>query len=273
MRERFVVAEQFMAGHPMDAARTLETLPPESGAGLLTAIIELTAGAVVLTAMLPYHAAWCLAHLEPAAGARYLAVTSPREAAAILCRTHPAGRAPITRHLPRTHALRVTLLLRYPRTLSDAWMDPHVLSLSADCPVVEAKRRVAEADYAYGVLFVVDDSQRIAGAASLTRIVLHAEDGVPVFTLMGREAGVLSASALLTHAQDALGWQQTDVLPVVNRNGAFLGVLRYADLRRARHETTRAECGFDRSFLTLAEGSCLALADLLTALVGRPRER
>lgn len=272
MRERLAVAEQFMAGHPADAARTLEALPPESGAGLLTAVTE-RAGTPVLAAMLPYHAARCLACLEPAVGARYLAMLPPREAAAILRHTDPAARVPVLRRLPRAHALRVTLLLRYARALVGAWMDPHVLSLPVDCLVAEAKRRIVEANYPYGVVYAVDDGQRVAGAAALARIVMHAEDEVAVSALVKPEAGALSASALLTHAQDAPEWQRTDVLPVVDRSGAFLGVLRYADLRRARPEAAQAGNGYDRSLLTLAEGSCLALADLLTALVGRPRER
>ena len=152
-------------------------------------------------------------------------------------------------------------------------MDLHVLSLPTGCLVAEAKRRIASADYAYGVVFTVDDGQQVAGAASLARTVLHTEDEVPVSALMRDEAGALSASALLAHVWDAPEWQRTAVLPVVDRGGAFLGVLRYADLRGACREVARTERGYDRSLLTLAEGSCLALTDLMTTIMGRPRER
>ena len=273
MSERLLLAEHFITNHGQPAARTLEALPADVAGGVIDAISD-PLSVTALKAMLPYHAARCLLAIGPESAARYLAVLPVGEAAAILRHTDPEARKKLVDLLPRQKAVRVALILGYPQSLVGAWIDPITLTLPITATVGDAKTRVANEGYEYDTIFVVDDGNRLRGAVSLVLLLLRSRDDVSLSTLIRRTPDAVRASTTLERAADAKGWSQNDLLPVTDRDDRFIGVIRFAELRRALQKPAIAQRAAERgdNLMGITEACYLGLADLLATTLADNRD-
>ncbi len=264
MSERLRLAEHFIDTHGRAAARALEELPAEIAGSLIDAIAD-PLSLSSLKNMLPYHAARCLVAMAPDAGSKYLASLAPRDAAAIL--RHMEARAAEERValLPKRQALRVSLIMGYPQSLVGAWMDPLALTLPVTGTVGDARTRLRNEGYEHSVVFIVDDENRVRGSVSLVELLLRADDATSLSTLMVDEFDFLLASSTLERALDDKGWFGADILPVIDRGGGIIGVLRFGVLRRALIRSPGVEQEQDEvgGLLGISEACYLGLADLL----------
>jgi len=269
MSERIRLAEHFINDHGQSAARALEEMPADIAGNLIDTISD-PLSLSALTAMLPYHAAKCLAALPADAGAKYLAALGPGEAAAILRHLDEPDRKNLIDLLPRRQAVRVALLLGYPQLLVGAWMEPLTLSLPVTSIVADAKKRIANEGYDHDTVFIVDAGNKLRGSVSLAHLLLRAGEDLSLSAIKKDVAGVLHASLTLERAFDDPGWAGNDVLPVLDRSERFIGVLRYAELRRALSKpslTARRTDGGD-NLLGITEACYLGLADLMAMTLG-----
>lgn len=222
----------FLEQHPVEAARVLEQVAPESAAALLNTLpIAITTE--VLRHMLAAHAARCLERLKPAAGVGLLRALPAQTGASLLRYLPPAQRDAWLRELPANVALSLRLLLNYPEDSVGAWVDARVPTLAPTTTAREALERARRAkDSAAELIYVVDDDLRLQGTVRLADLI-RANARAPLAQLAQRTAPALAASAPVAAAANNTGWVEYRSLAVIDVDGHFLGALHYPRLVRA----------------------------------------
>ena len=222
----------FVTAHPGEAARVLERMPAPDAAALFDRV-PARAGAPLLTAMLPSAASRVVSALDHATALALLTACGAQAAVSILRQLPEAQRAALIDGLPTAVAMASRLLLGYPDDSVGAWTDPDVVVLPPDATVGEALARVRGGDETQvEQVLAVDREQRLVGMLELHEL-LRLPEATSLGAVMRKPSAVLTAAATVTGAANQRGWQQASALPVIDRNGRLIGVLRRAALARA----------------------------------------
>ena len=230
------VATRFVEAYPADAARILERADPGSVAETLS-VLPASAGAALLRAMLPDVAARTLARLPADAAAGPVSQLPVELAAPLLLRLGRAERAALTKALPARASARLSVALRFPAGSVGSLIDPDVVTVRMETNIgeaVELARRAPASLRKY--LYVLDQDQRLTGVVDVRDCLLQ-EAARPIREVQRTEPIALRARGGLRQASLMEAWEGFDVLPVTDRRGVFLGVLRRAALLRAIAET------------------------------------
>jgi magnesium transporter len=235
---RAELAAAFLKLHPEGAARLLEAMPVGEATAVLKAV-DLATAAPVAGHMLPTCAAQCLECQAPADAALLLERLGSRESVAVVRHFSAAHREAVLGCLGTQWLMAFKLLLSYPTNTVGAWVEPRVLTLPDDCTAGDARDRIARSDQAAPArIYVLDRSRRVRGAVrGLALLQVSTRKKIasilePAETLWARDA--------LATAQEHAVWERHTEAPVVNREEEFIGVISYADLRKAFRETTQA---------------------------------
>jgi magnesium transporter len=228
----------FVTAHPAEAARILERLNAVDAAALFEQL-PARAGAPVLTAMLPSAAAHVITSLGMQSALSLLSATGTQATVAILRQISEATRNQLVDALPTTVAMASRLLLYYPDDSVGAWIDPDIVMFPPETTVSEAIERVASGNEPQvEQVFTVDREQRLTGAANVHEL-LRASATTMLTNIARKPPTVLSASATISGISRRRGWQQAPAIPVTDRNGQLIGVLRRSALDRALARATR----------------------------------
>ncbi len=266
---RMGLALGFMIRDPVRAARILEGHAPEHCAELF-AELKTRNAASVLSKMTPRNAARHLAELSPDDAAKILKELSPLDIAAILRCVDGRRRQAILRRLSRRQSVNLNWLLSHPDTSIGAWTDAGTLALASDLSAQEALRQIQRADSAGGEwVFVVSRGRRLRGMISTTAL-LRATADQPIADLLARVPTTLQAQASLISASSLQAWQQQHVLPVLDRQQNFVGVLHRAELDRAlgMDSTGNSTTNLSDTLLEASEAYWSGLSALLRASFG-----
>jgi Mg/Co/Ni transporter MgtE len=132
------------------------------------------------------------------------------------------------------------LLLTYPTNTVGAWVEPRVLTLPDECTAGEARERIARSSLqAQARIYVLDRSRRLRGAVRGLAL-LQVSNRKKVTSIL-EPADALWARDLLATAQEHSVWERHTEAPVVNREEEFIGVISYADLRKAFRQANHVE--------------------------------
>ena len=271
MAGKFDLAVQFAEAYPQRAARILEELLPQPSSAFIDAVPD-AQSIRILSAMLPYHAAKCIAFLSANSAAKYLVSINSRTAANILAHVSAEQADAILNALPRQRAVRISMLLNYEPSMVGAWLEPEVLTLPAECRVLEAKQRLTNERYIdFHRIYVVDAGDQVVGFVRLVNL-LNANDHDALISFVEPIANVLRASTTLHAALKHPAWEMSDYVPVIDHRGKFLGVIRFAALRAAgskpQEESKSANGDTSTTVLMLAETCYLGLAEVMNATLG-----
>lgn len=265
--ERIELAVGFIRAYPDSAAAVLEGVAPEAVGAFLGGIPRPVA-ALALGHMLPGHAARALSAMETDAAAALAGDLPAASAAAILRHVAREARAALLDRMPARAQAACTLLLTFARDQVGAWMEPEVVTVTADATAGDARRQLRGQARAFLTepVLVVDRDRVVTGAVPLSALVgTAARLGLAAARADGPPAvrGRTAVAAAARHP----GWQSHDVLVVADRHGKLIGVLRHRDLRRALGENRPApapEGAPAGTGLLEAYGAAfLALADLM----------
>ena len=226
-----LLADEFMATHPIDVARILERLPALDTVACLQDVSPIIA-ANVLTVMTPLSATPCLERLEVAGAAALVGHLPIDTATVILRRMDTTPRTALLEALPRALAGALRRILQYPEGTAGALMDPRVCTIPEDMTVEQVLTYLRQyarslSDYVY----VVNREHRLVGCVHLAQLLLaQPHDPIPTTMQQVRSglAPTMSHLAIVTHPQ----WQQVSALPVLDATGVFLGVIDFRTLRR-----------------------------------------
>ena len=224
------LARRAVERHGGEVSHVLERADGQDVAALL-ARAPVTASAAIVARLSPHLVTSVLAHLEPARAAEILANLPAEAAARYARRLDPDRREGILDAVEPRRARGIRRLLDYPDGTAGSLMDPEVLALPSASTAQEALQRVRETPHlARYNLYVLDEGQRLAGALNLRELLL-ARPTARLQDIMTRDPYRVPArsdrASLLAHP----GWQVVHALPVVDGDGAFLGVIRYSVLR------------------------------------------
>lgn len=230
----------YLESHPTDAARVLERIAPQNVAALLSDIPARLA-APVLRIMLPLHVARCLETLADDTIAGMLRAMGPQAGVAVLHYIPESRRHTLLTQLPTALSMAYRLLLGYPEDTVGAWMDPRILALSADTPAETALERLRDpADENNTLIYVIDPDQRLLGTVELTD-VLRAPSDLPLRRIMHKVSSTLPARTAIRAVERHIGWNDHQVLAVVEREDRLVGALDRGVLARALQRTQRSE--------------------------------
>lgn len=220
-----------MGGHPAQAARVLEALPPDEAATLFGRV-PARLGAGVLAAMLPQSAARCVGALDDARALDLLSPMGAQPMVAVLRYLPPPRRRVLIKGLPTRAALASSLLLGFGEDTLGAWADPDVVLLPATTRAGDALRRLRQALPGHECIFVADAERRLGGVVGLGAL-LNAPDAATLATLMQRPPALLAAHAPLAGCAAHPGWERASLLPVVEPGDRLVGVMTRDALARA----------------------------------------
>jgi len=272
-REALVAA--YLRLHPESAARLLESMPAEQANAVLNAVDVATAAPVV-GHMLPTCAAACVERQPPADAAQLLERLGSRESVAVLRHLPSELRENVLSSLGPQWLMAFKLLLSYPINTVGAWIEPRVLTLPDDCTCGEARDRVARSEQATQArIYVLDRARRLRGAVRGLAL-LQVSSRKKVVTLL-EPAEALWAREPLATAQEHSVWERHTEAPVVNRDEEFIGVISYADLRKAFRQIHHvAGANGDREMAEVSELFAIGAGSLWRSigdLIGNDRQR
>jgi len=262
----------FLETHPVDAARILESIPPQDVAALL---IEAPArlAAPVLRAMLPLHTARCLENLADDIASGLLRAMGPQAGVATLHYVPEARRNALLAQLPTALSLAFRLLLGYPEDTVGAWMNPRVLVMPADATAEAAVAQLRNEDLEEhrdgdAGIFVIGAAQQLLGQVRL-RALMRAPADARLSKIMQKVKFTLPARTAIHTVEEHAGWNDHQVLAVVEREDHFVGALDRAMLARALERTRhiQSDTGYGDMVADMASGYWLGVASLIQLVV------
>lgn len=222
----------FVTAHPVEAARILERLNALDAAALFERV-PARASAPVFKAMLPSVAARILSMLGAGTAKALLAAIGTQAAVSILRQIAEPQRGQLVAGLPTTAAMASRLLLHYPDDSVGAWIDPDIVVFPPETTVAEALARIGIGNEPQvELVFSVGRYQQLVGVTGLHNLI-RASREQKLASIVEKPPVVLSANATVSGVARRRSWQQSPVLPVTDRNGKLIGVLRRGTLDRA----------------------------------------
>lgn len=221
----------FTEAHPAEVARALE-LPSGADAAEVMEALPFDRLAQLLPWLAPPLAASSLALVEANKAAAALSATRHDVAAAILRAMGPEPRSRVVESLSPAARKATKDLLRFSQDTAGALMDPQALAVAETVSAGDALNRLRRtAKHALHYVYVVSEDQRLVGVVNLPELVAARPDQLlgliavrPVQSVSARA----TSQAILAHP----AWKQFHALPVVESGGRFVGVLRYASIRK-----------------------------------------
>ncbi len=272
MSERLKIAEYFVSRYSAAAVSAIQQLQAEE-AGEFIEAIEDSLSVLALRSMLPTAAARCVEAMPRASATKYLNRLSPKDAAAILRNTGEEARTALLGMLSRRQALRISITLRYQNSLVGAWMDTAAICCRADMLIAEAKKLVIDEGYIYSRVYVINEQNEALGSVSLIELLQHVDERQSVSRIMNSSIKPIYASLTLEQAVEWDEWADADILPVIDRDQKFVGIVRFVDLWGAMAESSPADpvSKPNADVLGFAEIYCLRLADMMVAALSAKR--
>ncbi|NNK42287.1 MAG: magnesium transporter [Myxococcales bacterium] len=223
--------EAFADAHPAELARALESLSAENAAEVMgeLAVDRL---AELLLWFAPPSAAHSLELVEEKKAAAALSATRHDISASILRAMGGEPRSRVVELLSPAARKATKEVLRYAQDTAGAVMDPQGFAIAESVSAGDALARLrSAAKHALHYVYVVSEDQKLVGVVNLPELVAARPDQLlgliavrPVQSVSARA----TSKAILAHP----AWRRFHALPVVESGGRFVGVLRYASIRK-----------------------------------------
>jgi magnesium transporter len=227
----------FMRSHPAEAAKVLDAATAADAVDLFSRVPARIGGAV-LALMSPGIAARTLSGMPRERATELLGSVAAPPSVALLRQVAEPRRSELISGLPLATSLKMNLLLGYPDDSVGACVDPGVIATGPDALVGEVLERVRHARDTVDRVCALDEAGRLVGWAPLDAL-LRAPVAVTLGSLLHEAPDSLSVTAPLEGARAHPGWMQASTLPVVERDGRFVGILTRDALDRALRRGAR----------------------------------
>lgn len=229
----------FAREHPVDVAHLLDRGTPEEAAYVLQGLEPEEAGRV-LSRMTPSAAAESLGQIEVERRAELLSEAGPSAAALVLARCDDPIRRSTLGAMTGREADAIRRLLLHGAHTAGSVMDALVLCVADDASVEEALAHVKQhADQVLYYVYIIDRGQRLVGVVTLRELLLADADTSVLRVMREQPVAIVSHSSLLSTAAHP-GWRHFHAMPVIDREGVLLGVIRYETAREIERELGQA---------------------------------
>jgi magnesium transporter len=230
----------FLAEHPPEAAAIFDDFSPADASRLLSGETAGVAGAL-LYHMTPSHAAAVLQAMPPQTAAAALQALPTQQAAPLLGQLPPEAADALLTRMSRQMARDVRAFLQYGPETVGSLMHLQVLALPADLTVAEALGRVrAWPRRDLHDLYVIDREHVLLGTLSLNEL-LFMSPAEPLREVMRPELLVLDPLEDRERIVEICNDAYIHTLPVADRDGRLLGVIRARDIFRVGQAEVAAD--------------------------------
>ncbi len=223
----------FASLYPDEAARTLERHDPRASAEFFSKHFAAVPPDLI-SRLVPTYVSKMASHMKAARVGEILGSTDASFIAAVL-RTLPVSqRNSILGYLPAPRRAACQLLLNFAEDSVGGWMNPNAVSLPIDSDIESARSliKVADQEPDGDRLFVVSRDRLLAGYISHAELT-RSKRKDSLRSLLHRDDRALLSRMTIAAAGQHPSWAEADIMPVVNRNQHFVGVIRHVDLRVA----------------------------------------
>ena len=242
--ERQLLA-QFATDHPAEVASALAAMSHREAA-LVLGDLAPAAAARLLHYLPSLSAAFALEQLAAEDAAAILTAVRPDIAAAILRTTPSERRAAVVECFPSRLQTVISNLLIYAEDTAGALMDPSVPTAFEQEPVHQVLERLQRNPaHALYYLYVIAEDQRLVGVVNM-RELMGARPDASLASVCTRRVASIAASVTWQTVVEHPAWSSVHALPVVDRAGQFVGVLRYETARaleRRRASAAQTDSG------------------------------
>ena len=258
------IASKYAIDHPVETARRLENLSPDEVVSFLD-VVDPMAAVGVLDRMAPSISGSCIEVMDAGRAAEILALSTVQQSVRLLRHVSPPRREQILGLLPENLAVQTGRILRFSAGSAGSIVDSSVEALPSDMTAGDARRVARDARVPY--LYVVDRDHKLVGVVH-KRDVQRSGEHVTLDALIVPKVIRVPAHATVAELQRHHAWRELDALPVVDRRGVFLGVIRHKTLRELevpRTAMSRTGMPLD-TFVDLAELYWMGLSTMVAAL-------
>lgn len=239
---QLALVQKFILQHPSTVARQAEAAPSSEVAELMIEIGPRSA-ADLLDKMVPLAAALALSDVLPEYAADVVEHMDPRHIAPLLRRLETKKAAAILAELTAEKRPQVERLMSYERDQVASRMDPRAPAALSSMTAEQALRCVRQAaDGALSYIYVLSDERKLVGVLSMRRLLLMDPSDLIADVMTVKPTVVFGDEPLKTLPSNP-GWRLVHALPVVDRHGQFLGVIRYLTFRALETELGRTKTG------------------------------
>jgi len=235
MNSDWILLENFIRNHPLEAARILERQGLEETASLFSELpVELATS--LLKKMQSSTAVKCL-ELMPILDSAKILEKLPLDIVALFLRqVANTRREEILSKISEEIASLLRTMLLYPENSAGALADPLIFSLPEDITVEEALDRIrARPGTAIYYVYIVNRENILRGVINLRELML-AKSHAKLSGVMQTNVAALPAEFNLQAIINFPSWKNYHALPVVSASGLLLGAIRYETLRQIESE-------------------------------------
>ena len=236
---------RFATDHPQEVASTLVAMSHREAAQVFGNLAP-AAAAGLLHYLPSLYAALALEQLAAEEAAAILIAVRPDIAASILRATPNERQAAVVECFPSRLQAVIANLLIYAEDTAGALMDPAVLTAFEQEPVCQVLERLQRnPENALYYLYVVADDQRLVGVVNM-RELMSARPDASIASACTRHVASIAASATWQTIVEHPAWGSVHALPVVDKAGQLVGVIRYEiarALERRRASAALADSG------------------------------
>jgi len=232
--------ENFLADHPKEAARILESC---SFVEILQILSETSPRNIanVISSMTPALAVELVRALPEKLLPTVIAEFSPPVLASFVARLSPREREEFQGRIPQAAVKELALYIDFPLETAGHVMDPRVMALPEDWKVDQAIEQIrANSSKEVQEIYVVDRDQVLVGKVPLRQLLITSPDE-RLQAVMDRD--LLAIHPLEQREQILEIFDQGKVLriPVVDLDGHLLGVIRNRTIVKASQEEATAD--------------------------------
>ena len=220
-----MLSHKFLENHPKDAARVLERLEPREAALYLEAQYDHAAGSAFASLSSGF-ALSCMTFISEEKCGDFLCAMPHAQATALLARIDREKREGILRTLPEKIARRLKKAIAVPDGYIAGAIESSVMVVNQKLSAADATRQARKSgDRLEDYIFVVDDNDCLTGTLNARELLL-CDPKKEVAVIMNRKVVSLPLRTSLAAVASHPAWRQYHILPVIDRNGRFQGILR-----------------------------------------------
>jgi magnesium transporter len=237
----------------------LERVAPDVAGGFL-ADIDPAIAARTVRLLNPIGAASCLAAMDGQHAAAILAAVGNAEAGAIVRRMDAPERRRVLDALPKRSAALLERRLEYREGSAGALANPNILGLREDVTVTQAQERVRRVSQPY--VYLVDRGNKLTGVLKTSEALAEPGDEA-LGARAKKDVTSLIAGLDFTSVVSHPAWRSLDMLPVVERDGTYVGAIGHKTLRLAELSASFSRSADIDVIVSLGELYWLTLGELL----------
>jgi len=266
LRRRLIQA--YLANHPLEAARAMESLEVDELAEVLGDTNESAAHALHLIDPVPLAAA--LDHVSTDEAGRLLRMLALDTQISVLPLLDAPTRERLLRTLEPKDAELLERLMSYPRQTAASLVEHDTFRVPSDITAATAleRSRRSRSPVRYYV-YVTDRDNRLTGVVSLKQL-LRDESGAALSEIMQRDPSRIAATETVAEVINHYQWRRFPMMPVVDADDLLVGVILYETIQKLREEEPR-ETGWTDARDTLIALSEVYWLGLSTVIGSTPR--